>query len=134
MINPQPGAAVYMQLAARLRADILTGRLEPGQKIPSETALQQTYGVARDTARRAIAVLRAEGLVVVQRGHGTLVRDHHAMQELNPAPGSTVTARMPTPEERADQDIDEGIPVLVVTGADGRVSVHPGDRWMLRLP
>lgn len=123
-----------MQLAARLRDDIIAGRLQPGQRLPSETTLQQEFGLARQTVRRAVGVLRAEGLVVVQRGQGVFVREHAEVQDLVPVPGSTVTARMPTAEERATHDIDDGVPVLQVAGPEGGVGVFPADRWQLRWP
>jgi GntR family transcriptional regulator len=133
MIFPQPGPAVYAQIAARLRDDILAGRLQPGQRLPSEATLQQRYGVARLTARRAVAVLRAEGLVVVHSGHGVFVREHAEVQDLIPEPGTTVTARMPTAEERAVHGIDDGVPVFQVIAPDG-AGIYPADRWQLRWP
>jgi GntR family transcriptional regulator len=129
-----PGGAVYAQLAARLRDEILSGRLRPGQRLPSETSLQQEYGLARQTVRRAVAVLRAEGLVVVARGHGVLVREHADVQDLVPEPGSTVTARMPTVDERTEHDIPDGVPVFWVIGPDGAGDIYPADRWQLRWP
>jgi DNA-binding GntR family transcriptional regulator len=134
VITPQPGGSIYEQLAARLRADILTGRLQPGQRLPSERDLEQTYGIARLTVRRAIAVLRAEGLVVARHGHGVLVRDLHEPQDLTPPADATVTARMPTADERHAHALDEGVPVFVVTATDGAVEVFPADRWQLRWP
>ena len=134
MLNPQPGGAVYAQLAARLRGDILAGRLRPGHRLPSETTLQQQFGLARGTVRRAVAVLRAEGLVVVRRGHGVVVREHPEVQDLVPAPGSTVSARMPTAEERAAHDIPDGVPVLWVIAPNGEAGLFPADRWHLRWP
>lgn len=134
VISPQSGGALYAQLAARLRADIVSGRLRPGQRLPSETTLQQEYGVARETARRAVALLRAEGLVVVRRGHGVVVRELTDVQDLTPEPGSTVTARMPTAEERAFYDIDDGVPVFAIISPDGAAGVYPADRWRLRWP
>ena len=134
MIVPQPGAAVYAQLAARLRDDILSGRLKPGQRLPSETDLQQQYGVARLTARRAVAVLRAEGLVVVHIGHGVFVREHEEVRDLIPEPGSTVTARMPIAEERTEFGLADGVPVFQVTTPGGGGGIFPADRWQLRWP
>jgi DNA-binding FadR family transcriptional regulator len=133
VINPEAGA-VYRQLAAILRADILSGRLQPGQRLPSETTLTQQYGFARDTIRSAVAVLRAEGLVVVQRGHGVLVREQAEVQDLTPEPGSTTTARTPTAQERLALDVPDGVPVFEVTDPDGEVDVYPADRWRLRWP
>lgn len=135
MITPQPGGApVYARLADLLRRDILSGRLRPGQAIPSEVTLQQEFGLGRHTVRRAVAVLRAEGLVVVAKGHGVLVRERAEMQDLVPVAGSTVTARMPTVEERAEHGVDEGVPVFSVIGPDGAARIFPGDRWQLRWP
>ena len=70
-VRPTP---VYQQLATILRARIESGYLAPNRPIPSETALQQEHGVARGTARRAVALLRDEGLVVTVKGRGTFVR------------------------------------------------------------
>ncbi|MDQ2874249.1 MAG: GntR family transcriptional regulator [Actinomycetota bacterium] len=42
--------------------------------VPSETSLVQEFGVARGTVRRAIEVLRDEGLVLTVQGRGTFVK------------------------------------------------------------
>lgn len=70
------GAAtpVYQQLADILRARIRAGELPPGRALPSETTLMQEHGIARETARKAVRVLRDEGLVIVVRGRGAFVR------------------------------------------------------------
>jgi GntR family transcriptional regulator len=65
---------IYRQLAAILRARIDSGQYAPGQKLPSEPTLQQEYGIARDTVRAAIRLLRDEGRVVTLSGRGTYVR------------------------------------------------------------
>lgn len=132
MISPQPGSTIYEQVAARLRADILNGRLRPGQRLPSEVTLQQELGIGRETARRAVALLRQEGLAQVVRGHGVVVREQPERGELIPPAGATVTIRMPTAEERVAHDIGEGIPIFWVVATDGTAAVYPGDRWELR--
>jgi GntR family transcriptional regulator len=63
----------YRQIAAILRGRIESGELEPDRPIPSETQIQQDFGVARETARRAVALLRDEGYVVTVPGMGTYV-------------------------------------------------------------
>jgi len=57
---PRP---VYLQIADILRARIESGDLVPDRAIPSESRLMQEYGVARETARKAVRVLAGEGLV-----------------------------------------------------------------------
>ena len=64
----------YRQIAGILRGRIESGDLEPDRPIPSETAIQQEFGVARETARKAVKLLRDEGWVVTVPGLGTYVR------------------------------------------------------------
>jgi DNA-binding GntR family transcriptional regulator len=45
----------------------------PGQPIPSQNTIMQTYGVARMTAHKALGLLVDEGIVVVVPGVGALV-------------------------------------------------------------
>ncbi len=134
MITPRPGGSIYEQIAASIRADILAGTLRPGQRIPSELSLQQVHGVARETARRAIALLRQEGLVVIRRGHGAVVREQPDRQTLEPPAGATVISRMPTDQERSEHALPDGVPVFWVLALDGSVAVYPTDRWQLIWP
>ncbi|WP_019928114.1 winged helix-turn-helix domain-containing protein [Nocardia sp. BMG111209] len=61
--DPRP---VYLRIADSLRL-----AHEPGKQLPSVPALAATWGVARETIRSAVEVLRSEGLVVSWRGKGT---------------------------------------------------------------
>lgn len=133
MITPAAGPSVYEQIAGQLRQQITSGQIGPGQYLPSELTLLQTYSVSRTTIRRATAILRNEGLVVVRRGHRVRVREPEELQDLTVPAGSTVTARMPTPDERARWDLGEGVPVFVIADRSGDEVVHPADRWRLRL-
>ena len=130
----QAGGSVYEQIAVALRDQIVSGHLQAGQKMPSETTLQQQYGVSRVTVRRAMAILRNQGLVVVRKGHGGYVRDELDLQDLTLPAGTVLTSRMPTTAERAELDLAEGVPLFVAALPDGSVSVFPADRWRLRLP
>src|ERR1700760_578953 len=67
--------AVWKQLTRILRARIRAGRYQPRHAVPSEKQLEQEFGVARGTARKAIGQLRAEGLVVTVAGRGSYVAD-----------------------------------------------------------
>ena len=64
---------VYQQVAAILRARIESGELVPGRPVPSEATLMQEHGIARETARKAVRVLRDEGLVQIVQGRGAYV-------------------------------------------------------------
>ncbi|GAA2302835.1 hypothetical protein GCM10010149_60280 [Nonomuraea roseoviolacea subsp. roseoviolacea] len=72
MIDPRGDTHLYLQISAILRARIVD-ELRPGSPVPSEAEIQREFGVARTTARRAIGVLRTEGLVHTIQGRGTFV-------------------------------------------------------------
>jgi DNA-binding GntR family transcriptional regulator len=80
MIDPDSPTPVYVQVADVLAARIDNGDLRPNRPVPSETAIQQEFGVSRGTARHAIALLRERGLVftVPQRGTYVAERDKPA--------------------------------------------------------
>jgi GntR family transcriptional regulator len=63
----------YLQIAADLRAKIASGEIPPGRRIPTMVELEATYGVARDTLRKATQVLKDEGLVETVTGMGIYV-------------------------------------------------------------
>ncbi|MDO5699699.1 MAG: GntR family transcriptional regulator [Dermatophilus congolensis] len=62
-------------IAAALRAAISSGSYAPGDQLPGENALMSEHGVARMTARSALAMLRDEGLTTTRRGVGVFVRE-----------------------------------------------------------
>jgi DNA-binding GntR family transcriptional regulator len=64
-----------VQLAALLRAQIQSGALPPGSPLPSILRLSQEYGVATNTVRKSLTILKNEGLVVSVSGYGTFVAE-----------------------------------------------------------
>ena len=65
---------VWQQIADDLRADIQSGELAPGSRLPSGTELADIYQVATVTAVKAVKALETEGLVIRTQGRGTFVR------------------------------------------------------------
>lgn len=58
----------YDELAVTLRAQILSGELGPGERLPTEPELCELYGVSRSTVREALRVLSSQNLVETTRG------------------------------------------------------------------
>jgi DNA-binding transcriptional regulator YhcF (GntR family) len=106
--------AAYRQLADLLRAEITSGRIRPGELLPYETRLQQEYDVGRETVRRALAVLRTEGLVVTERGYGTRVVVEQERERVRVPRGAELLIRMPSEDERTELGIPPGAVVAVV--------------------
>ncbi len=62
------------KIASDLQAQIVTGKLKPGEKLPSERSLCGVFGVGRTTVREALKSLVVRG-VVTRRGRGAVVAD-----------------------------------------------------------
>ncbi|MEQ4718257.1 GntR family transcriptional regulator [Nonomuraea sp. B19D2] len=72
MLDRSGGTYLYVQISEVLKARIIEG-LSPGDVLISEAGIQREFRVARTTARRAIRVLRNQGLVHTRQGGGTFV-------------------------------------------------------------
>jgi GntR family transcriptional regulator len=64
----------YSQVARGIRERITNGEYRAGDRLPSEAELCALYGVSRMTARRAVALLTRDGVVMTENGKGTFVR------------------------------------------------------------
>lgn len=104
----------YLQLAQLLRQEVMSGQLAPGDPVPSQNELAAAYAVSVETARKAVEVLREEGLIVTRRGAGSYAAVPPSRITVTASPDDVVTARMPTPAERAALGIAEGVPVISV--------------------
>ncbi|MFE9410944.1 GntR family transcriptional regulator [Streptomyces sp. NPDC006704] len=62
-----------MRVLEALTAEIKAGTYGPGDRIPSEAELCARFKVARETARRAVRVLRERGVVETEWGKGSRV-------------------------------------------------------------
>ncbi len=64
----------------------MEGVLRPGEALPSEHELAQRHGVTRTTVRKAIALLRSDGLVFSEQGRATFVRPRPRVHLLSSGP------------------------------------------------
>jgi GntR family transcriptional regulator, arabinose operon transcriptional repressor len=59
-----------------IRTSLVAGEYKPGDKLPSQRQMCETYGIAPNTVREAIASLVQEGLLLRYHGMGTFVAEH----------------------------------------------------------
>jgi len=64
---------VYLQIAEAIRRLIISGELQPGERLPSVRALSSRWRCTPNTVSRAYSLLAQEGLVTAHRGGGTRV-------------------------------------------------------------
>jgi len=71
-----PPRSLAHALIARLTADITSGKIRPGGRLPTEQELIAATGVSRTVVREAVAALRADGLVITRQGAGAFVPEN----------------------------------------------------------
>lgn len=80
------------EIVDALSQDIRDGRLMPGDKLPTESALVERFDVSRTVVREAISRLQASGLVETRHGIGTFVIEPREVGTFRIAPEDFATA------------------------------------------
>jgi GntR family transcriptional regulator len=76
-------APLWFQIAERLRAAITRGKFRPGDILPSEAQINQTFGVSRATSRASLDRLEQDGLIRRRSGKGSIVIAPRVDQPVN---------------------------------------------------
>lgn len=99
---------IYLQIIERVQMDIITGRYQPGDKLPSVRDLAQEAAVNPNTMQKALSELERSGLIYSQRTSGRFITEdkeliHQMKKGLAAAEVSAFVAHMKqlgiTPEE-----------------------------------
>lgn len=73
-IDPIKREPLATEIARRLVDYILSGEVEPGNRMPSERQLAEAFGVGRSAMREALKALTLIGLIEVRQGDGTFLK------------------------------------------------------------
>jgi GntR family transcriptional repressor for pyruvate dehydrogenase complex len=137
------------QVASQLEAEVLSGVLEAGTKLPSERELALRLGVSRPLVREALRSLVERGLVEISPGRGTFVRaastadsvralgSHYLRQKITPRHLIEVRTIIEPAAARlaAERATDEEIAALghAVEQIDSAASILDRARWDITL-
>lgn len=106
--NLDSSRPIYLQIIERVQMDVITGRYQPGDKLPSVRDLAQEAAVNPNTMQKALSELERSGLIYSQRTSGRFITEdkeliHQMQKELAAAEVSAFVAHMKqlgiTPEE-----------------------------------
>lgn len=122
---PATRAIRYQEIAAALRVFVSAAGV--GQVLPSESDLSARFAASRVTVRRALEVLRAEGLVDSRQGFGWFVAGEPFQQRLGRL--DTIEEQLASGGLRPEREIRE----FAFVEADGRVADRLGTRHVLRV-
>jgi GntR family transcriptional repressor for pyruvate dehydrogenase complex len=74
-LAPVARSRLYELLAERLVEHVQKARLAPGDRLPSERALAEQFGVSRTSVRQALVSLEVQGVVEVRHGGGVFLAE-----------------------------------------------------------
>ncbi len=77
--NLDSGRPIYIQLVERIELAVISGRYEPGDKIPSVRELAVEAGVNPNTMQKAMSDLEREGLLYTERTSGRFVTEDRVL-------------------------------------------------------
>ena len=106
--NLDSSRPIYLQIIERVQMDVITGRYQPGDKLPSVRDLAQEAAVNPNTMQKALSELERSGLIYSQRTSGRFITEdkeliHQMKKELAAAEVSAFVAHMKqlgiTPDE-----------------------------------
>lgn len=66
---------IYLQIVSEIKKQIISGKLVPGERIPSVRELALTYKVNPNTMQKALIELEEEGLIKTERTNGKFVTE-----------------------------------------------------------
>ncbi|MGH3338175.1 MAG: GntR family transcriptional regulator, partial [Propionibacteriaceae bacterium] len=113
--------ALRTQLEERLREAIRSGRLEPGERLPSSRELARALGVSRGLVTECYQQLNSEGYLQSEVGSATRVASSVSTTAASRPPLTTPTAGLTGAAPRLEVDFVAGLPDL---------ASFPGTDWL----
>lgn len=114
-IDPTSPIPIYYQLKLLLEEQIEGGRLQPGDKIPTEAELCAQYGISRTPVRQALLAMTREGVLTRTVGRGTFVA---------PRLQDVTALRVAVPDERWQWPLAEAARLWNEARAPAKIVLH----------
>ncbi len=131
-LKKAPGVPLYEALYRCIRADILSGKLEAGRKLPSKRALAENLEVSKITVEGAYGQLLAEGYIRSEEKKGYFVEavERHAPQRKPPV------LKQPDPRQELDLSANGPVrfPFTVWSKLQRQVMLDMGESLLLPVP
>ncbi|MEV1170143.1 winged helix-turn-helix domain-containing protein [Nonomuraea sp. NPDC049784] len=108
--GPRTPVPLYRMIINAIKEDIDTGRLQPGQELPTEAELCKLHVASRLTVRKALAELRDEGLIYTIHAKGSYVGPEDAPTIRKPWPFEQIAAALLEGIKKGGYEPDEALP------------------------
>lgn len=83
-LTPVPKQSLSKMVVEKIKEGLISGALQPGDFLPSETELSESFGVGKSSVREAIKMLEALGVVEICKGNGSRIRTSVDSTVMNP--------------------------------------------------
>ena len=103
-LERQKGTSIFRQLTKQFEYAIFTGKMNPGEKLPSVRELSKNLGINPLTVTKVYVALEKKGLVLSYWGKGTFVKEKSGLKE-----GKHSKAHL---QEMVDKFISEAMPLV----------------------
>lgn len=133
-LKKSPGVPLYEALYRCIRADILSGFLKPGEKLPSKRALAQNLEVSKITVEGAYGQLLAEGYIRAQEKVGYFVEDLPQTLSTEASVPAAAVPEAPRPLLDLSGSGTEKFPFSVWSRLQREVMLDYGEKLLLPLP
>ncbi len=81
-IDPDSAVPIYQQIVNSIKHQVATGRLKPGEQLPTVRELAAELRINPNTVARAYDQLDSDSVISTQQGRGTYVRERPDQQHL----------------------------------------------------
>jgi len=82
-LKPIKTKKIYEEIVDQIKQHVKEGSLKPGDKLPSEKNLVQTFKVSRASIREAFSALESMGILEIRTGEGTYINEFRTNSVLN---------------------------------------------------
>ena len=123
------------QIIDAFTAQLIDGRIKPGDQIPTEVELSERFGVARNTVREAIKILVAMGVLEIRRPVGTYVCQGFTAPMISPILYGIILGRGNSYDDLMDlrEIMETGTMLTVIRNAnDGEIASLAGPLDVLK--
>ncbi len=82
-VNHQ-SSSVVDQVINGIINEIISGKIKPGDKLPTEPELSAQFNASRNSVREAVKILQGYGVIYIKRADGTYVSESYNKRMLDP--------------------------------------------------
>ena len=132
-LKKTPSVPLYEALYRSIRADILSGQLAPGEKLPSKRALAENLEISKITVETAYQQLLAEGYIRSREKVGYFVESIRRAAPAQPAAAPVQEVEI-APMLDLTSGGSEGFPFSVWSKLQREVMLDYGEKLLLPLP